>query len=1148
MVDGSLNAHSKLAGPPLAKPSSDPSGTDGFPVTLRSRRTGRAAAAVLTLLACLATAPAAFGAPADQPSSVAVAGDFNTELGCGSDWAPDCEQAQLTRRSNDDVWARTVTLPAGTYAYKAALNNSWAESYGQHAAATGANIAVTIPAGGATVTFLYDHATHWITDTIAEPIATAAGDFQSELGCLADWSPDCLRSWLQDPDGDGTYTFTTTAIPAGSYQAKATLGMTWDVSYGEDGVAGGPNIAFTVTAGRPTTFSYDAASHTVSVYDGEARPSVQIRRAHWLTPDIIAWNLGTDPAAHTFQLATAPNGGLTAGPNGLTGGTVIPLTYDPAGLPAALRAKYPHLAALGALRVPKAWAAKAAQLLRGQVAVAAIEQDGTLTDATGMQIPGVLDALYSSEATRTELGPLFRGRTPTLSVWAPTATAVAVALYDTATSAEPQLVAMRRNDATGVWSITGHRDWNRKFYRYQVTVFAPSELKVVTNSVTDPYSLALSTDSQRSQIIDLDDADLAPRGWNRSPASTRIDATDQQIQELHIRDFSAEDPTIPADERGTYRAFTRSHSDGMKHLRELARAGATTVHLLPAFDFAGTAENRATHAQPPCDLPSLPPDSEQQQACIAQTQATDAYNWGYNPLHYTVPEGSYATTPDGGARTAQFRQMVQAIHDAGLRVVLDVVYNHTAASGQAPDSILDRIVPGYYQRLSLSGTVTTDSCCADTAPEHAMVNKLVVDSVTTWAKQYKIDGFRFDLMGLDPKQTMLDVKDSLTRLTPRRDGVDGANIYLYGEGWNYGVVAGNARFLQATQPNMAGTGIGTFNDRLRDAVRGGHPSDTDPRHQGFATGLSLSPNGADINGTSEQQRAELLHDMDLIKLGLTGNLRDYTFTDSTGNRIRGADLDYNGNPAGYTATPSEAIAYVDAHDNLTLYDASAYKLPTATNMTDRARLQALALATTALSQSPGLIQAGSDLLRSKSLDGNSYDSGDWYNAIHWNLRDGNGFGRGLPFASSNQNQWIYAKPLLADARLIPAPQTIAATAQQYQQFLAIKRSTPLLALPSAQEVQHRLTFPLSGTAAETPGVITEHLDGRGLHTYRSMTLIYNANPNAQTQKVTTLRGTRQTLHPAQRGGTDPTVKRASFTPASGTFTVPAYTVAVFIEP
>ena len=173
------------------------------------------------------------------------------------------------------------------------------------------------------------------------------------------------------------------------------------------------------------------------------------------------------------------------------------------------------------------------------------------------------------------------------------------------------------------------------------------------------------------------------------------------------------------------------------------------------------------------------------------------------------------------------------LNRAGLRVVLDVVYNHTHASGQDPGSVLDRIVPGYYHRLLPDGTVATSTCCANTAPEHAMMGRLVVDSVVTWARRYKVDGFRFDLMGHHPKANLVEVRRALDALTLARDGVDGRSILLYGEGWNFGEVADNARFVQATQTEMAGTGIGTFNDRLRDAVRGGGPFDADPRVQGF---------------------------------------------------------------------------------------------------------------------------------------------------------------------------------------------------------------------------------------------------------------------------------------------------------------------------
>lgn len=394
------------------------------------------------------------------------------------------------------------------------------------------------------------------------------------------------------------------------------------------------------------------------------------------------------------------------------------------------------------------------------------------------------------------------------------------------------------------------------------------------------------------------------------------------------------------------------------------------------------------------------------------------------PLHYTVPEGSYASDPEGTARTVEFRRMVQGLNGAGLRTVMDVVYNHTAASGQDPHSVLDRIVPGYYQRLRDDGGVATSTCCAGTATEHTMMGKLVVDSVVTWATAYKVDGFRFDLMGHQPKANLLAVRKALDALTPAKDGVDGTSIILYGEGWNFGEAANDARFVQATQKNMAGTGIATFSDRARDAVRGGSPFDADPRVQGFASGLYTDPNSAPANGSPAEQRARLLHYQDLLKVGLTGDLADFTFTDRTGHRVKGSGVDYNGAPAGYAAAPGDALAYADAHDNETLYDALAYKLPPRTGPADRSRMQVLALATAALSQGPALSQAGSDLLRSKSLDRNSFDSGDWFNALHWNCADGNGFGRGLPPAADNKDKWPYARPLLTDPALRPGCATI----------------------------------------------------------------------------------------------------------------------------
>ncbi|MFJ8430218.1 pullulanase-type alpha-1,6-glucosidase [Kitasatospora sp. NPDC094019] len=855
-------------------------------------------------------------------------------------------------------------------------------------------------------------------------------------------------------------------------------------------------------------------------------------------------------AGTSAQLVYDPAGGIRADKGTLTApGRWIRLEPAPGGPTDAQKAAFPHLAGYRAFTVDARDAARVPEALRSQLLFTEHLPSGAVLAATGVQIPGVLDDLYARRTGRVDFGPAYYHGKVALSLWAPTAQEVSVQVFDTATGGTPRTLPLKRDDGTGVWELVRDRaELDGKYYLYQVEVWAPTVQQVVVDTVTDPYSVALSTDSRRSLVADLAAKELKPPGWENHAVPPAVPLGREQIQELHVRDFSVADDTVPAAERGTYLAFTESDAAGTKHLRELAAAGVTTVHLLPTFDIATIRENRAEQKLPACDLAALAADSEKQQECVAAVAAQDAYNWGYDPLHYNVPEGSYATDPEGTARTVQFRRMVQAIHAAGLRVVLDVVYNHTAASGRAEHSVLDRVVPGYYQRLDANGRVTTDSCCADTAPEHAMMNRLVVDSVTTWAREYKVDGFRFDLMGLDPKSTVLDVQAALRRMTPDSDGVDGKNVLLYGEGWNFGVVADNARFEQATQLNLAGTGVATFDDRFRDSARGGNFQLSSAPQQGFASGLFTDPNGSAANGTPEQQKARLLQQTDRLKVGLTGNLADYSFTDSSGRTVTGKDVDYNGAPTGYAARPGEALAYVDAHDNTDLFDALAYKLPAATAPADRARTQALALALTTLSQGPGFAQAGSDLLRSKSLDANSYDSGDWFNAIHWDPRLGNGWGRGLPPAADNKELWPTAKALLADPRLTVGPADIAAAGAQYQDFLRIKRSSPLFALPTLAAVQQRLGYPLSGTPGEVPGVITLHLDGTGLPgAEKGITVVFNATPAERSQTVGALAGTAQALSPVQAAGADPVVKRSGFDPATGTFVVPGRTVAVFVQ-
>jgi pullulanase-type alpha-1,6-glucosidase len=869
------------------------------------------------------------------------------------------------------------------------------------------------------------------------------------------------------------------------------------------------------------------------------------QRAHWIDRSTVAWQTGpTD--GRRYDLVAAPAGGLSIVDGALVGTyTSIGLRAQRNGLTEAQRARFPHLWRYGAFTLDRRDLGRVPAALRGQLVVTERDHEGTLLAATGVQIPGVLDDLYQ-KATEARLGATFdRGR-PTLSVWAPTARTVALQLFDSPT-ATPRTVAMRRDDRTGVWSVRGENGWRGHYYRYRIDAWQPATQRMVTASVTDPYSVALAADSTHSQLIDVADPALAPPGWAALRKPAAVPATRTQIQEVSVRDFSIADTSVPADRRGTYLAFTDPATAGMRQLTALAGAGVTHLHLLPAFDFATIPERRADQAVPDCDLAALPPDSDRQQACVAAVAGRDGYNWGYDPLHYTVPEGGYATDPAGAARAGEFRRMVAGVNGAGLRVVMDVVYNHTSASGADPKSVLDQIVPGYYHRLLEDGTPATSTCCANTAPEHAMMGKLVVDSVVTWAKAYRVDGFRFDLMGHHPKANMLAVRAALDKLTLAEDGVDGKAILLYGEGWDFGEVAGNARFVQATQANMAGTGIGTFNDRLRDAVRGGGPFDANPRLQGFASGLFTDPNGDPVNGSLDQQRARLLHQQDLIKVGLTGNLAGYRFVSSSGTPVTGSDVDYNGSPAGYTAAPGEAVTYVDAHDNEILYDALAYKLPASTSAAERARMQVLALSTVVMGQGAGFVTAGSERLRSKSLDRNSFNSGDWFNQIRWDCAAGNGFGAGLPPAADNQAKWPYAKPLLADPALVPDCAAINLTNARYQELLRVRASSPVFGLADTGEVQRRVSFPLSGLG-ETPGVITMRLDGTGLdQRWKSVTVVFNATPAAATQTVSGLRGANVALHPVLHDSADPVLRAASFEASTGAFTVPARSVAVFVQ-
>jgi pullulanase-type alpha-1,6-glucosidase len=1099
--------------------------------------------------------------PVTQPDNVSVPGDHNSEMGCGGDWDPACAQAQLALDPKDQIWKGTYTLPASTpFAYKAAINKSWDENYGANAAPNGGNISYTTPASGP-VSFYYDHATHWVTSDAQGPIITAPGSFQSELGCPGDWDPACMRPWLEDPDGDGTYTFSTTQLPAGSYEFKVAEGLSWDTNYGAGGALNGNNVSLTVPSdGLLVTIAFNASTHeiTTKVAKPGATPDLSKERAIWVSRDLVAWPAsmvpdGAEPALLKWELAWSKDGGLSIDSEAITGGSTAPLTYDSAGLPDAVVAAHPELKGYLALRLDKKTAKQVPEILRGQVGVGMFDSLHRLLDATGVQIAYVLDDLYAADASKRAYGVTFSGAAPAYRLWAPTAQHVDLLTWSPGSAADAPVAQATRThmarQSDGSWTAKAAAKNAR--YLYDVTVYVPTTGKVETTQVSDPYSVALTLDSTRSVAVDLADPAYRPSSWASTKSPALAQDVDSTIYELHVRDFSVNDPTVSAQNRGSYLAFAED-GDGTKHLRALAKAGLNTVHLLPTFDIASIPEDPADQQTPQCDLRSYPPDSQQQQACVDAVRAKDAFNWGYDPWHWMAPEGSYASTPanaDGGKRVAEFRTMVGALHRDGLRVVLDQVFNHTPTSGQASTSVLDKVVPGYYQRLDAVGAVETSTCCQNVATEHAMAQKAMVDAVVLWARQYHVDGFRFDLMGHHSKANMLAVRAALDQLTLAKDGVDGRSVYVYGEGWNFGEVANNARFVQATQGQLGGTGIGSFSDRLRDAVRGGGPFDDNPHTQGFGSGEATDPNGD--AGANPDAAARLKHDTDLVELGLAGNLRSFSFRlNGTGEVAKGSQVDYNGAPAGYADEPDEVISYVDAHDNETLWDNLTYKLPVATSMPDRIRMNTLSLATTALAQTPSFWHAGADLLRSKSLDRNSYDSGDWFNTLDWTGVD-NGFGHGLPLKGDNEAKWPYQQPLLANSALKPTANQVHSATEQAQDLLRLRFSTPLFRLGSADQINAKVTFSASGTADAHAGVIAMRIDDtKGVDAdpaLRAPVVVFNASPSAVTQRVPGLAGASLALSPVQADGSDPVVRAATWDAVSGSATVPARTVAVFLQ-
>ena len=395
----------------------------------RTVRQALVVAALAPLLALLAALPAPRPSIAAQqppnPATVTIPGTIQSVLGCSGDWQPDCAKTFLTYDREADIWQGSFVLPPGAYEYKVALDKTWDENYGLGAKRNGANIPLKLDQQ-TEVIFRYDHKTHWVADSVGWPIATVIGSFQSQIRCSGDDDPVCLESWLQDPDGDGTYTLTTKKIPAGTYGARVAVGASLDEVYGEGGTKGGTAIQFTVEKdGDEIFFGYDSTTHALAISTkGAPKGDLRKARAHWVAKDTIAWNVIGSPK-YSYALFHDLDGKLELRPDGIAGGTEWRLEYSKSGPGGAVVRKFPHLQSFTALRLPPEAVARAPELLKGQLAVAVRDEQGRMVDAAGVQIPGALDDLYAYDGP---LGVTYEGATPTLRVWAPTARSVALPL------------------------------------------------------------------------------------------------------------------------------------------------------------------------------------------------------------------------------------------------------------------------------------------------------------------------------------------------------------------------------------------------------------------------------------------------------------------------------------------------------------------------------------------------------------------------------------------------------------------------------------------------------------------------------------------------------------------------------------------------
>ncbi|GAW95603.1 MULTISPECIES: alpha-1,6-glucosidase domain-containing protein [Colwellia] len=1030
----------------------------------------------------------------------------------------------------------------------------------QAAGSYSANLAVSDPSNASANS---DFALSLVDEnTLPDPVVSA-GD--NELVIFYNRSDDNYEHWvLHLWNGDGCIAYADFADDEGTVWALGQAANGEDANYGaywilplktdhngcanfivhngdEKDIGGDTNNVVDLTGEHTIwTLSGNSELYTEAILASEG-VFIEGASAHWLTASTVLLPIDNAAEVRIYHSATADLAFDAV--TGITGDNYI--TFTASTLSENEAALVPHIKDSFAAYATNADLSLIKAALKGELVAIAYSANGEMLSATRVQIAKALDDIYTSgdnDANEAILGLVYTANNITASVWAPTAQSVALHVFDkakTLTSTETMIL----DAATGIWSFTGDKvSYDRQFFRYQVSVYHPVSQKIENIWSTDPYSVSLATNGLYSQFVNLNDDDLKPVDWDNHLSPTIAEIEDAVILEAHIRDFSITDSSTTAQNRGKYLAFTETDSNAVQYLKSLADAGVTHFHMLPANDIAtikeGVGETVNIHntvaelcilnaSAPVCGvednsatilsvLESYQPTSNDAKDLVASMRGIDSFNWGYDPHHFNAPEGSYASNADGVTRIKEMREMNKALHDLGFRVVLDVVYNHTSASGLWDNSVFDKMVPGYYHRYNeISGDLEKSTCCDNTATEHVMMGKFVIDSLVQWTKQYKFDSFRFDIMGHMPKATILAARAAVQAIDP--------DNYFYGEGWNWGEVVSGRLFDNAIQQTMAGSEVGTFNDRPRDAIREAVLSVTSP----------------DLNK------------IDKIRRGLAATLQNYQLQDFKGVIKLGRDFS---DGQAYALDPADIINYVSKHDNETLWDYLQYNLPTAMLNDDRVRVHNLSASIPLLSQGIPFFQLGLDKMRSKSMDRNTYDAGDWYNAVDYSNQSNN-WQAGTPIDNSNDSNLATIASIKTNVEIAVDNNDIEFSSAIFAEFLAIRSDSPLFRLTTEQDVINRVGFHNTGSS-QTPGLIVMSIDdGTGGSTqlkdldnnYDAIVVVINGTDAEQSHTIST--ATDFALHSIQLTSADTSVQTASFTAGTGagTFTVPAYTSAVFVK-